>query len=64
MENLEDNLEEKKDNLKSDGEKSVGVSTTKVEHLNFNGDRFKSEPQQPDQVADIKTAEKFVSDTN
>tara|TARA_R110001592_G_scaffold67486_6_gene207111 strand:- start:1657 stop:2445 length:789 start_codon:yes stop_codon:yes gene_type:complete len=64
MENLEDNLEEKKDNLKSDGEKFVGVSATKVEHLNFNGDRFKSEPQQPDQVADIKTAEKFVSDTN
>ncbi len=66
MENLEDNLEEKKDNLEMhfDDEKYVGVSTTKVEHLNFNGDRFKSEPQQPDQVADIKTAEKFVSDTN
>jgi hypothetical protein len=64
MENLEDNLDEKKSNLKSIGEKYVGVSATKVEHLNFNGDRFKSEPQQPDQVADIKTAEKFVSDTN
>lgn len=60
--NLEGYIDEKKDSLKADG-----VSTTsleKVTHLNFNGDRFKSVPQQADQVADIKTAEKFVSDTN
>jgi len=59
--NLEGNLDTKKDSLKSD---SVSATKVKVEHLNFDGDRFKSEPQQAEQVTDVKTAEKFVSDTN
>ena len=61
--NLEDNLDTKKDSLKT-GEKISEVSATKVEHLNFDGGRFKSTPQQADKVTDVKTAEKFVSDTN
>ncbi len=43
---------------------AVSTTKVKVEHLNFDGDRFKSEPQQAEQVTDVKTAEKFVSDTN
>ena len=59
-----------KDGIKVDSnpdymaKEAVSATKVKVEHLNFNGDRFKSAPQEADDVKTIKEAEKFVSDTN
>lgn len=61
----ENNIEELNDNLdEKGGNSAVSADKVKVNYLNFNGDRFKSEPQKAEDVKNTKDMEKYLRDTN